>query len=255
MMASLQIANIVFNKLRWYCYFRAWEVHRIAIRIFLKLPKLTLKIPLGIIDNAILQDACMPPLVKHCKHDDLTHLLSIISIMQPQLVVEFGTAHGNTTANICRVSEAHIVTVNALPEEIGGKVVTFVLSRNEIGRVYREHGFTDRVMQVYANTLYLDLSQYVSPGSVDLAIIDACHDEEYVSSDFMRVVPFMRQGGIVLLHDTHPSMEGHLKGSYMACTRLRQKGWNISWIENTWWGIWVNGRIEHSCLKSFIVQN
>ncbi|HMO34619.1 MAG TPA: class I SAM-dependent methyltransferase, partial [Gemmatales bacterium] len=151
-----------------------------------------------------------------------------------------GTAHGNTTANICKQSpSAMVYSVNALPEQISGEIITFALTRNEIGRVYRQLGYSHRVQQIYANTLDLNLADYLQPATVDFAIVDACHDTPFVINDFCKLVPFMRTGGIILLHDTHPSMEEHLLGSYRACMYLRQKGYDIRHIQNTWWGYWL----------------
>ncbi len=154
-------------------------------------------------------------------------------------MLELGTAHGNTTANICRQCPgATVYTVNALPEQISGDIITFALTKDEIGRAFRRHGFGDRVTQIYANTLHLDLSPYLQPRTVDFAIVDACHDTPFVVNDFHKVEPYMKPGGLVLLHDTHPSMEEHLVGSYRACMLLRKQGYDIRHLEGTWWGVW-----------------
>lgn len=174
-------------------------------------------------------------------HDDVTPLLRLVMHLEPRLVLELGTAHGNATANICRFSEARVITVNALPEQLSGSVTTFGLSREEIGRVYRAHGFADRVTQVYANTLAFSPADHADAGTVDLAIIDACHDYEYVKADFLTVVPMIRAGGMVLLHDTHPSRAGHLRESYDACVWLRGQGFDIRHIRGTWWACWIAG--------------
>jgi hypothetical protein len=131
-----------------------------------------------------------------------------------------------------------VVTVNARPEQQSGQITSFALNADDIGRVYRRHGFASRVTQIFANTLDVDLSRYVGIGSADLAIIDACHDVRFVENDFLEVAPFIRCGGMVLLHDTHASMSEHLWGSYVACVRLRRHGYDIRHVKNTWWGVW-----------------
>jgi len=189
----------------------------------------------------ILDDICLPPFVATDRHNDFAALMRLVATRCPKVVLELGTAHGNTVANICRACpDARVVTVNAPPEEISGRSTTFALAKDEIGRVYRRYGFSDRVVQVWCNTLQLDLSPYLAPGSVDLAIVDACHDCKYVINDFLKAIPFIAPGGVVLLHDTHPSLSQHLVGSYGACMILRRRGFDIRHIENTWWGIWVN---------------
>ena len=189
----------------------------------------------------IMDDICLPPFVAAEGCDDFEALMRVVAARCPRLVLELGTAHGNTVANICRACpEARVVTVNALAEQISGQTTTYDLSKGEIGRVYRRYGFSDRVVQVWANTLQLDLSPYLAESSVDLAIVDACHDCEYVINDFLKVVPSMRPGGMVLAHDTHPSLSRHLWRSYRACMILRRRGFDIRHIQDTWWGVWVN---------------
>jgi predicted O-methyltransferase YrrM len=165
--------------------------------------------------------------------------MKIARFLQPEIILELGTAHGNTVANLCRqCPRAHVFTVNAPAAEQTGKLTTYSLTIDEIGRVYRSHGYTDRVTQIFANTLDLDLSSYLSKQSVNLVVIDACHDTDYVINDFSKVSPYVKSNGIVLFHDTHPSMDDHLIGSYRACMQLRKRGLDIRHIEGTWWGMW-----------------
>lgn len=172
------------------------------------------------------------------QHDDMSAFLQMVISEEPDYVLELGTGRGNGTANLCAFTQAHVYTVNALPEQIDGDFTTFALGKGEIGEVYRTAGFDDRVTQIYANTKQLNLDDYVDDESVDLAVIDACHDTEFVLNDFQLVHPKMRRGGTILLHDTHPSREYHLHGSYDACTRLRRRGYDIKHIHGTWWGFY-----------------
>lgn len=191
-------------------------------------------------NDPVLENLCLPNHFEGPGHNDLVPLLQILKTRMPRIVLELGTAHGNTTANICgQCPDARVYTVNALPEQISGETITFALTKEEIGRVYRSAGFADRVQQIYANTLELDLSPYLEPGTVDLAIIDACHDTDFVLNDFLKTAPNMKPGGMVLLHDTHPSMEEHLLGSYRACMCLRRQGYDVRHLKNTWWGVWL----------------
>ena len=189
---------------------------------------------------AILDDICLPPFVETKRCNDFEALMRLVAARCPKLVLELGTAHGNTVANICQACpETRVVTVNALAEQMSGEATTYTLSKDEIGRVYRRYGFSGRVVQVWANTMQLDLAPYLAHSSVDLAIVDACHDCEYVINDFLKVVPYVGPGGMVLLHDTHPSLSRHLWGSYKACMVLRRRGFDIRHIKDTWWGVWV----------------
>jgi predicted O-methyltransferase YrrM len=180
----------------------------------------------------------MPPRIGNTEFDDAGVLLGLVRALRPRTVLELGTAYGATTANICAVSDAAVYTVNALPEQISGRITSFTLTRDQIGAVYRKHGFTDRVTQIYANTWDLDLSRHMPPRSIDFAIIDACHDTNFVINDFLRVQPMLTEQATVLLHDVHPSMDKFLRDSYVACMYLRKLRYNVRHIENTWWGVW-----------------
>jgi predicted O-methyltransferase YrrM len=174
-------------------------------------------------------------------HDDFTPLAQIVRGLRPANVLELGTAHGNTTANICALGDAHVYTLDALPEQISGSHTTFKdapLTRERIGCVYRDHGFAHRVTQIFENTLTFNPRKYFPQPRIDLAIIDACHDLEFVVNDFHKVLPTLRPGAVVLLHDTHPSMHKHLVGSYRACMHLRLRGYDIRHIRGSWWGVW-----------------
>jgi len=189
--------------------------------------------------NPIMDDICLPPYKVPNDHNDYDPIMMAINSTKPKIVLEFGTAQGNLTANICnQIPEARIYTVNALDEEQTGGITTFNLTKEEIGRVYRKHGFEDRVVQIYKNTLDLDLSEYFQTQEIDFAIIDACHDVDYVINDFTIIEPFMNKDSMIFLHDTHPNMKDHLKGSYIACMNLRRKGFNIKHLKGTWWGVW-----------------
>lgn len=194
---------------------------------------------LEIDEPQVMDDICLPPYYGPADHDDYHPLMDIVRSRQPRVVLELGTAHGNTVANICAESpETRVYTVNAPADRQTGVVVTFSLDEDEIGRAYRARGYGSRVTQILGNTMDVNLGDAVPSGQVDLAIIDACHDTKYVLNDFRKVLPALSDHAVVLLHDTHPSMESHLRGSYLACMLLRRQGYDIRHLRNTWWGVW-----------------
>lgn len=195
----------------------------------------------GVIIPATQDHICLPPYYGDSSHDDFTALISVAQSLNSRLIIELGTAHGNTVANLCHhCPDAAVVTVNAVAEEQSGVITTYNLTKDQIGIVYKKLGFEHRVRQIYSNTLVLDLSMTIPNASADLAIIDACHDTKFVLNDFEKVQPFIRPGGIVLFHDTAPAIRGPRVGSYIACMKLRRIGHDIRRVRGTWWGIWVN---------------
>jgi len=214
------------------------------MKFFYKLPSMKLDDIINTdltVKPPILDDICLPPYMGTKSHDDYSALMKIMIHFQPKNVLELGTAHGNTVANICNhIPFTKVYTVNAPVEEQTGKLITYNLGKNEIGRVYRKFGFESRVVQIYENTMTMDLSKYIDGKIIDFVIIDACHDTDYVINDFHKVLPYVKPGSVVLFHDTHPSMLNHLIGSYTACMKLRKEGFDITHIKDTWWGFWIN---------------
>lgn len=220
------------------------KLWREFLRARYSLPSITLR-ELGFDHVEVLppltDEICMPPFASHGPkdHDDYTPLMGIARGLDAKVVFEIGTAHGNSVANLCRhLPQAKIFTVNAPVEEQTGRIITFELTPQDIGKVYRAHGFAKQVTQIFANSLHLNLNQYLSAPEIDLGIVDGCHDAEFVVNDFLKLCPFVRPGGIIVLHDTHRSMAGHLFGSYLGCMELRREGYDICHLENTWWGVW-----------------
>ena len=222
----------VGRRIKWSVLSQVYALPQIDLDNVATAPKTELGEP-------ILDDVCMPPFADGLLHDDLGAVLRVAKSLNATLICEIGTAYGNLTANLLRACpEAKIVTVNAPLELQSGTVVTYELTRAEIGRIYRKYGYEGQVVQLLVNSLHLDLQSHISPKSLDLAIIDGCHDRGFVLNDFMKLWPFVRPGGVILLHDTNPSQEGHLAGSYRACLTLRRKHFDVKWIANTWWAYW-----------------
>jgi predicted O-methyltransferase YrrM len=236
----------LYQRARW---FRFWNDNQ--------LPQISLGelvSHVGVVEPPILDKLCLPPYEGPTDHDDAGPLFTLVRAFDPKVVLELGTAAGATVANICALSQAQVYSVNALPEQISGNNVTYVLEKDEIGHVYRDHGFGERVFQIYENTKYMSFTDYLPLRSVDFAIIDACHDTDYVVSDFLKILPVLKNDAVVLFHDVHPNMKAHLRSSYIACMYLRKLGYDIRHLADTWWAIWQanEGKLEISVQKQIL---
>lgn len=190
------------------------------------------------ISAPILDNICMPPFAGY-HHDDFSPMIKLARLSDPKIIVELGTAHGNTTANLARnCPAATIYTVNAKPENMSGVLTSFSLTKQDIGCVYKNSHLSGQVHQILENTLDLNLEPILSGANVDFGIVDACHDAEYVVNDFAKIVQFTSDKAIIILHDTHPSMKDHTHGSYTGCMYLRREGYDVRYLRNTFWGIW-----------------
>jgi predicted O-methyltransferase YrrM len=125
---------------------------------------------------------------------------------EPEILLEIGTSHGRTTALMARNAPTGMVyTVNIPPEEIaeGGTNVTFAPSRDDIGKYYREKGFTN-IRQIFANTK----SWEPDFGPINVAFIDGCHDADFVYNDTRKILKKCRPGSLILWHDFAPELMG-----------------------------------------------
>ena len=194
---------------------------------------------------SITERLCIPPYKGDQTLKDFSFLISLVKHKNPNIVLELGTAHGTTVANICAVCGAKIYTVNALAEETEGYNITFSLTKDEIGYVYRKNGYADRVVQIYENTRNLKILDWVDPKSVEFVIIDACHDAEFVVNDFLKILPSLSDDAIVLFHDTNPSLEKHCIDSYIGCMYLRKLGFKVNHLKESSWGVWLSEKATY----------
>jgi predicted O-methyltransferase YrrM len=156
--------------------------------------------------------------------------------------LEIGTAHGLTTALMAEnAPRATIYTVNIPPEEIsaGGVLTTFAPSRDEIGRFFREKKL-ENVVQILANTATWEPDF----GPIDVALIDGCHDADFVYSDTAKVLSRCRPGSLVLWHDFHPQLRKLYPWIASVCTgieRLYRAGLlrgRIFHLQDSWVGLY-----------------
>jgi predicted O-methyltransferase YrrM len=121
--------------------------------------------------------------------------------------LELGTSHGRgafkLASNLPPGLQCH--TVNILPEQYdasGGKLITHLISKDEIGSYYRQRGIRN-VVQHFANTARWNLPDSIQ--NLGLVFVDAAHDEENVYLDSKLVWDRIAPGGFIVWHDYSPS--------------------------------------------------
>ena len=123
---------------------------------------------------------------------------------RPSIMLEIGTSFGHTSALMAQnAPEATLHTVNIPPEEIGagGTHVTHAISREAIGKYYRDLGLRN-IEQIFANTA----TWTPDFGPIDIAFIDGCHDAKFVFNDTRKVLAKCKVGSLILWHDFNPDL-------------------------------------------------
>ena len=126
---------------------------------------------------------------------------TVVRNAAPSVCLDIGTAKGHSAALIAvNAPRARVFTVNIPPEDVhsgrGGVLTTAAFGREEIGSYYRERGLAN-VEQILANTAKWE----PDIGTIDVALVDGCHDTDFVYNDSRKVLRHMRPGSFLLWHD------------------------------------------------------
>jgi predicted O-methyltransferase YrrM len=125
-------------------------------------------------------------------------IASIVSVLRPKTVFEFGTFTGATTALIADhcPSDAVIHTLDLPPSSLAGTSV----SEDHIGAKFRgvPH-YSSRIVQHRADSRQFDYSSLV--GRVDLVYIDGSHKFDDVLSDSRMALAMLSADGAILWDD------------------------------------------------------
>jgi len=133
---------------------------------------------------------------------DYLFMTAFVSVLRPERVVELGTLTGFSAAILAsalireRGYDGHAVvdTIDRMvecavaPEPVGFEIPQMLPQWPDAVRI---HAGRDSEM----------LDEILAPGELELALIDASHKHPWPLLDLLRLAPFMRAGGWVLLHD------------------------------------------------------
>jgi predicted O-methyltransferase YrrM len=160
-------------------------------------------------------------------------------------VLELGTSQGRgafkLATNLATGLRCH--TVNILPEQYdasGGKMITHLISKDDIGSFYRERG-VQNVVQYFANTARWELPQELQ--HLGMVFVDAAHDEENVYLDSKLVWDRIAPGGFLVWHDFSPFCQhfdwisASMRGAARFVRDLSLDSLEIFNLRNSWCGV------------------
>jgi predicted O-methyltransferase YrrM len=148
---------------------------------------------------------------------DAETLGTVMRNTNPAICLDIGTATGHSAALMAvNAPQSHIYTVNIPPEGIlsgeGGILTTIALEQDKIGAYYRERSLTN-ITQILANTAKWE----PDIGPIDVALIDGCHDTEFVYNDTQKTLKHMNPGAFVLWHDFNLELVKKYDWIYSVC--------------------------------------
>ncbi len=121
--------------------------------------------------------------------------------------LEIGTCYGDTTLKVLNAfPDVEVTTVNPLAKDTFGRLNTIKLEKDKIGRSYKEAGLSNRVRQIYKRSSLLTAKD-APLDYYDVVFIDGQHTYEVVLNDSYFALTRIRNGGIIVWHDTIDSLE------------------------------------------------
>ncbi|MGI8820326.1 MAG: class I SAM-dependent methyltransferase [Chthoniobacterales bacterium] len=133
----------------------------------------------------------------------------LVDLLRPRTLVELGTFLGNSYCAFCQAVKALGLGTQcyAIDRWTGDDQAGFygpeVLAEL---RAYHEPRYGD--FSTLVQSSFEAATDQFADGSVDLLHIDGHHSYESVKANFDSWITKVREGGVVLLHDTHERKEG-----------------------------------------------
>lgn len=118
-------------------------------------------------------------------------MVEMVNLFEPHTYVELGVKRGYTFNTISpMVKRAIAVDMNGTKYiKRLSNVETFDMTTYEFSKMWED--------------------------PIDMLFIDACHDKDYVISDFVNIGKYVKEGtGLILMHDTYPVKEELLDKGY-----------------------------------------
>jgi len=135
--------------------------------------------------------------------EEIFYLMRLLIKIRPRVVCEIGTAFGGTLFLFSRASapDATIISIDKYPKWKTRFYESFALEKQKIHLIRGDSHSSETVEKV---------NRILKGRQIDFIFIDGDHTYNGVKMDFETYVRFLRDGGIIALHDIvpHPQETG-----------------------------------------------
>jgi len=140
-------------------------------------------------------------------YEEIYTVALIVKCMRLKTIFEFGTLDGTTTLQMAANSpdETRIYTLDLPSREVE---TTYPIGTSELdldlpsvpsGIKFRDSPEAAKITQLYGDSAVFDYTPYY--GQMDLILIDASHEYDYVKNDTGQAMKMLRKPGVILWHD------------------------------------------------------
>lgn len=130
------------------------------------------------------------------KPNELAEFLDMLTVLEPEVIVEIGVFSGGTLYAWSRFAPT-VIGIDLVP---GGKEPIYASN----GKPRNEHGATVIVGDSHDEATRDALLDFLDGRMVDLLFIDGDHAYEGVRRDYELYSPLVRPGGVIAFHDIVP---------------------------------------------------
>jgi predicted O-methyltransferase YrrM len=164
---------------------------------------------------------------------EILQLLKIIELRMPKYVLEIGTSNGGTLFLLSRVAteDACMISIDLPLGAYGGGYPAW---KRPFYKSFAQKGQTIRLIRADSHkpVTQEEVAAILQTNKIDLLFIDGDHTYGGVKKDFDMYEPFVRVGGMIVLHDIVSHRREHDCGVDKYWDEIKKNHEHLEFIEN-----------------------
>jgi len=141
-----------------------------------------------------------PPTAYNVSWDELLILASLVRLLKPRALFEFGTFDGRTTLHLAlNAPDARVSTLDVEDDYFSFGNDEAFFSRTRVGMHLLMSDQRERVTLLKGDSTKFDFSQY--EGTFDFIFVDGGHAYDVVQSDSQKAFDIVSDRGLIVWHD------------------------------------------------------